>query len=246
MVAISAAVVWTNVTLYQIIPTTLALSTVPTATADMWLADAFLAAYYDLRGRYGPMACRDPIARNSEFCSEYTEIMPRGDFAVRQVVIEANLASQPSNGGWGNYSTCGLSDDRKSYSCFCGAGCDCGCDCGDGCGCDCNGLPNTIGRCPSHGFSTQGTSLPYGDWHSLFAQKGAGTSHWYDTLAAGGCAGGVLSPACTWRVAKFVKATNLSCHANMVDAAVEQLPQMKSCLREQQCSVAPAQRGSDW
>ena len=84
---------WTNITLYQIIPINL-LSLTSTATADMWLADAFLAAYYDLRGRYGPMACRIPSTEYSEFCTEYAEIMPREAFAVRQLVIEANLVSQ--------------------------------------------------------------------------------------------------------------------------------------------------------
>ena len=49
----------------------------PTSTADQWLADAFTAAYYDIRGRYGPMACRSPIARGSEFCSEALEVEPR-------------------------------------------------------------------------------------------------------------------------------------------------------------------------
>jgi hypothetical protein len=202
---------WTNVTLYQIIPAHL-LSQSPTATADMWLADAFLAAYYDMRGRYGPMACRNAATRYSEFCSESQEILPRGEFAVRKLVIEANLASQLTNGGWGNYSTCSLSDDRSSYSCFCGSGCDCGCDCGGQgeCGCDCVGLANSIGRCPTHGFATAGTSPPYGDWHSLFAQKGQG-QHWYNTLRTGGCANGAKSADCTWLVAEDVKTTNLRC-----------------------------------
>ena len=67
---------WSNVTLFNIVPTDL-LSLTPTSTADQWLADPFNAAYYDLRGRYGPMACRSPIARGSEFCSEALEVEPR-------------------------------------------------------------------------------------------------------------------------------------------------------------------------
>jgi arabinogalactan endo-1,4-beta-galactosidase len=230
---------WTNVTLFQIVPA----SFLGQPPADMWHADAFLAAYYDLRGRYGPMACHDPGAAGSEFCSEYQEIAPRANFVVRKLVVEANLASQPTNGGWGNYSTCGLSLDRASFSCFCGAGCDCGCDCGEGCGCGCDGLANTIGRCPSHGFGTAGSSPPYGDWHSLFAQKGVG-QHWYNTLRSGHCdgeataAGGTqpqpraLAPTCTWRVAEYAKSTNLSCHADKVDSAMEARPDMAACLSE--------------
>ena len=67
---------WSNVTLFNIVPADL-LSLTPTSTADQWLADAFNAAYYDIRGRYGPMACRSPIARGSEFCSEALEVEPR-------------------------------------------------------------------------------------------------------------------------------------------------------------------------
>ena len=67
---------WSNVTLFNIVPADL-LSQTPTSTADQWLADAFTAAYYDIRGRYGPMACRSPIARGSEFCSEALEVEPR-------------------------------------------------------------------------------------------------------------------------------------------------------------------------
>ena len=67
---------WCNVTLFNIVPTDL-LSLTPTSTADQWLADPFNAAYYDLRGRYGPMACRSPMARGSEFCSEALEVEPR-------------------------------------------------------------------------------------------------------------------------------------------------------------------------
>eukprot|EP01045_Picozoa_sp_COSAG04_P012638 COSAG04_NODE_858_length_9827_cov_4.159025_1_plen_95_part_00 len=67
---------WSNVTLFNIVPTDL-LSLTPTSTADQWLADPFNAAYYDIRGRYGPMACRSPIARGSEFCSEALEVEPR-------------------------------------------------------------------------------------------------------------------------------------------------------------------------
>ena len=67
---------WCNVTLFNIVPTDL-LSLTPTSTADQWLADPFNAAYYDIRGRYGPMACRSPMARGSEFCSEALEVEPR-------------------------------------------------------------------------------------------------------------------------------------------------------------------------
>ena len=67
---------WSNVTLFNIVPADL-LSLTPTSTADQWLADPFNAAYYDIRGRYGPMACRSPMARGSEFCSEALEVEPR-------------------------------------------------------------------------------------------------------------------------------------------------------------------------
>ena len=67
---------WFNVTLFNIVPTDL-LSLTPTSAADQWLADPFNAAYYDIRGRYGPMACRSPMARGSEFCSEALEVEPR-------------------------------------------------------------------------------------------------------------------------------------------------------------------------
>ena len=67
---------WCNVTLFNIVPTDL-LSLTPTSTADQWLADPFNAAYYDIRGRYGPMACRSPKVRGSEFCSEALEVEPR-------------------------------------------------------------------------------------------------------------------------------------------------------------------------
>ena len=103
---------------------------------------------------------------------------------MQQLVVEVKLTSPTSsspNGGWGNYSTCELGAGRSQYSCSCGLGCDCGCDCGSGgeCGCDCAGLANTVGRCPSHGFATQGTSPPFGDWHSLFAQKGMNWLSYY-------------------------------------------------------------------
>ena len=154
---------------------------------------------------------------------------------MQQLVVEVKLASPTSgspNGGWGNYSTCELGAGRSQYSCSCGLGCDCGCDCGSGgeCGCDCAGLANTVGRCPSHGFATQGTSPPFGDWHSLFAQKGKGRAHWYSLLRAGGCAPGRPADDCMWRVAEHRAATNLSCHTDAVDALVEARGPMKQCL----------------
>ena len=217
----------------------------------MWLADGFNAAYYDLRGRYGPMACRaDPSA---EYCTEHTEIQPAGSFAVQKLSLEALLTAGAAGGRWGpnggfeNYSDCGLSGGE--YSCSCGLGCDCGCDCGSPageCGCDCDGgLANTIGRCPSHGFATEGTSSPFGDWHSLFAQKGAGIAHWYDFLRAGGCAG-PAGAGCTWRVAAHVKATNLAYHQRSVDTLVQARPPTKpasrSARRRYPCGEATAGR----
>jgi hypothetical protein len=250
LVLLTVGATRTNLTLYHFYPSHMRDRS-PTGIADFWLADPYNVAFYFLRTRMSNLACL--VEPTSFYCQAINETLPYSQFLYEQLVVEVDLNAFPEdefNFGWGNYSTCALpnEDYRANYTCQCTLFL------------RCNGLANTRGRVAAHGFSTYGKDAPFGDWYSLLAQRGqhecVGPSpppcchketcqgvknipdnplnaYWYNTMRAGGCVGGVISPDCTWRVVETVKTTNATCHNAQIDANVETLA--SSCLSRSGC-----------
>lgn len=235
----------TNLTLYHFYPSHMRDRS-PTGIADFWLADPYNVAFYYLRTRMSNLAClTEPT---SFYCEAINETLPYSEFLYEKLVVEVDVNAFPYdefNMGWGNYSTCALpnEDYHLNYTCQCSPFL------------KCQGLANTRGRDAAHGFSPYGKDAPFGTWYSLLAQRGQHecvsanppacclretcqgvknipysplNSYWYNTLRAGGCENGVVSPDCTWRVVEVVKTTSAVCHNKQIDVSVEALA--SSCL----------------